>query len=121
MFFRMDNMLEVLFKDFMALLVTICNHRNSKKCKRLFAAYQMGLFQQIDIDNMEVTCHYFFYLLYPAVPHSGGRVLWYPVGCLICLSVFIFITTITCKYEWIFTKLGICNDIVEIRFGIANG
>ena len=25
------------------------------------------------------------------------------------------------KYQWIFTKLGMCIDIVEIYFGIANG
>ena len=25
------------------------------------------------------------------------------------------------KHQWIFTKLGLCFDIVEIWFGIANG
>ena len=25
------------------------------------------------------------------------------------------------KYQWIFAKLGMCIDIVEIWFGIANG
>ena len=25
------------------------------------------------------------------------------------------------KHQWIFTKLGMCVDIVEIWFGIANG
>ena len=25
------------------------------------------------------------------------------------------------KHEWIFTKLGMCIDIMEICFGIANG
>ena len=25
------------------------------------------------------------------------------------------------KHQWIYTKLGICIDIVEIWFGIANG
>ena len=25
------------------------------------------------------------------------------------------------KHQWIFTKLGMCIDIVEIWFGIANG
>ena len=25
------------------------------------------------------------------------------------------------KYQWIFTKLGMCIDTVEICFGIANG
>ena len=29
--------------------------------------------------------------------------------------------TITSKYQWIFTKLGMSVDIVEIWFGIANG
>ena len=29
--------------------------------------------------------------------------------------------TITCKYQWIFTKLSTCIDIVEIWFRIANG
>ena len=28
---------------------------------------------------------------------------------------------ITSKYQWIFTKLGMCIDIVQILFGIANG
>ena len=26
-----------------------------------------------------------------------------------------------CKHQWIFTKLGVCIDIVKIWFGIANG
>ena len=25
------------------------------------------------------------------------------------------------KYQWVFTKLGMCIDIVEFWFGIANG
>ena len=25
------------------------------------------------------------------------------------------------KHQWIFTKIGLCIDIVEIWFGIANG
>ena len=25
------------------------------------------------------------------------------------------------KHQWIFTKLGMCIDIVEVWFGIANG
>ena len=35
-------------------------------------------------------------------------------------SVFRF-RMITSKPQWIFTKLGMCIDIVEIWFGIANG
>ena len=42
-------------------------------------------------------------------------------GWMSCLFVRLYFhnRTITCKYEWIFTKL--CINIVEIRFGIANG
>ena len=25
------------------------------------------------------------------------------------------------KHQWIFTKLGVCIDIVEVWFGVANG
>ena len=35
-------------------------------------------------------------------------------------SVFGF-WKITSKHQWIFTKLGMCIDIVEFRFGFANG
>ena len=36
-------------------------------------------------------------------------------------SVFPFPDDNLSKYQWIFAKLGMCIDIVEIRFGIANG
>ena len=57
--------------------------------------------------------------------------LVYHVGCpcdqpSVCLdvcspSVFLFPDDSLSKYQWIFTKLDICIDIVEIWFGIANG
>ena len=37
-----------------------------------------------------------------------------------CPSIFHF-RMITSKHQWIFTKLGMCIDIVEIWFWIANG
>ena len=37
------------------------------------------------------------------------------------LSVFSLQDDNLSKYQWIFTKLYMCIDIVEIRFGIANG
>ena len=37
------------------------------------------------------------------------------------LSVFSLPYDNFCKYQWTFTKLGMCFDIVEIWFGIANG
>ena len=40
---------------------------------------------------------------------------------VIHLSVFLFLDNNLSKCQWIFTKLAICNDIVEIWFGIANG
>ena len=39
----------------------------------------------------------------------------------VCASVFSFPDDNLSKHQWIFTKLGMCIDIVEIWFGIANG
>ena len=36
-------------------------------------------------------------------------------------SVFSFPDNNLCKYQWIFTKLGVYIDIIEIWYGIANG
>ena len=36
-------------------------------------------------------------------------------------SIFLFPNDNLSKHQWIFTKLGMCIDIVEIWFGIANG
>ena len=36
-------------------------------------------------------------------------------------SVFSFLDKNFSKSQWIFTKLGMCIDIVAICFGIANG
>ena len=61
-------------------------------------------------------------------PPQDGGVLWFHVGhpCVcssvrqsyVSPSVFRFRMS---KHEQIFTKLGMCVDIVEIWFGIANG
>ena len=34
---------------------------------------------------------------------------------------FSFLDDNLSKHQWIFAKLGMCTDIVEIWFGIANG
>ena len=65
---------------------------------------------------------------------SGGYgwVLWHHVGCpcihpsfhqSICLSIRLYFRfrTITSKCPWIFTKLSVCINIVEIWYEIANG
>ena len=36
-------------------------------------------------------------------------------------SIVLFPENNLSKYQWIFTKLGMCIDIVEVWFGIANG
>ena len=38
-----------------------------------------------------------------------------------CPYVFLFLDDNLSKYEWIFIKLCICIDIMELWFGIANG
>ena len=37
------------------------------------------------------------------------------------MPIFSFPDDNLSKHQWIFTKLGMCIDIVEIWFGIANG
>ena len=37
------------------------------------------------------------------------------------MPMFSFPDDNLCKHQWIFTKLGMCIDIVKIWFGIANG
>ena len=65
-------------------------------------------------------------------PHNSGGVLWFHVGrpwvrpsvrpSVVRPSIrFSFPDDNLSKHQWIFTKLGMCIDIVEIWFGIANG
>ena len=37
------------------------------------------------------------------------------------MPIFSFPDDYSSKHQWIFTKLGMCIDIVKIWFGIANG
>ena len=37
------------------------------------------------------------------------------------MPVFLFQAENLSKHQWLFTKLGMCIDIVEIWFGINNG
>ena len=51
---------------------------------------------------------------------------WLSVRLSICPSVrpsvrFSFPDDNLSKHQWIFTKLGMCIDIMEVWFGIANG
>ena len=80
------------------------------------------------------TCFniFFFFFFYTSL-HNSGRVLWFYIGrpC-VCPSIcrplvlrpaihFSFPGDNLSKHQQIFTKLGMCIDIVEIWFGIANG
>ena len=42
------------------------------------------------------------------------------VRLFVILSVFSFLDDNMSKYQWIFTKFGMCIDIVEIWFAIAD-
>ena len=44
-----------------------------------------------------------------------------PSVCCLSIRFFLFPDDNLSKRQWIFTKLGMCIDIVEIWFGIANG
>ena len=37
------------------------------------------------------------------------------------MSIFLILEDNFSKYQWIFTNLGMCIDIVEICFGVSNG
>ena len=62
---------------------------------------------------------------------DSGHVLWFHIGCpcvclsillsVLCPSLFLFPDDSVNKYEWIFTKFGVCVDIVENWFRIASG
>ena len=78
----------------------------------------------------------YFFCAFHNLPHDSGRILWFHIGRLCvgpsihpfvihpsaCLSIFCFGTiTYLSKYWRIFTKLGVCIDIVGVWFEIANG
>ena len=64
-------------------------------------------------------CRLHFYI----PPHNSGGVLWFHVGrlCVHPSVRFSFPDDNLSKHQWVFTKLGMCIDIAEIWFGIANG
>ena len=74
-----------------------------------------------------LSCPYLFstFLLFGFIlPLSFFKFLWFLVGrpCVsVHPSVHFHFQMITSKHQWIFTRLGMCFDIVEIWFGIANG
>ena len=83
------------------------------------------------VQKLVLAKHRALYVFYTP-PHNSGGVLWFHVGrpCIrpsvrpsyVRPSVrFSFPDDNLSKHQWMFTKLGVCIDIVEIWFGIANG
>ena len=77
----------------------------------------------ISIKNVAVSSFY-------TPPHDSDEILWFHGGrSCVCPSVvhpsvhpsIFHFRMILSKHQWISTKLGMCIDIVEIWFGIANG
>ena len=61
-----------------------------------------------------------FLLPFYTPPHNSGGVLWFHMSVRPSVR-FSFPDDNLSKHPWIFTKLGMCIDIVDICFGIANG
>ena len=53
--------------------------------------------------------------------YSFTLIVHVSTGAFVRLSVLSFPDANFNKYQWMFTKLGICIHILEIWFGIANG
>ena len=82
-------------------------------------------------DNVLIFFFFFFLYLYTP-PHNSsgyyGFTLFVSASVHLSVhlsvvhqSVFLFADNNLSKFQWIFTKLGMCIDTVEIWFGIANG
>ena len=108
-----------------------CLRSESLETRKWFSGEQMPGWDSAHVWNdifSENTITSYFY----TPPHNSGGVLWFHVGhpC-VRLSVhpsyihpsvrFSFPDDNMSKHQWIFTKLGMCIDIMEIWFGIANG
>ena len=76
----------------------------------------------IDSDSLDEIVDGNWVAFY-TLSHESGQILWFHVRCLcICPSICIsFPDDNLNKYQWIFTKHGVCIDIIEIWFLIANG
>ena len=56
------------------------------------------------------------------IPHHTIVVGYYGFMLDVLLSIpILFMDDNLSKHQWIFTKLGMCIDILEIWFGIADG
>ena len=70
----------------------------------------------------DVWCTKFAKIIFLSWPfytlsHDSVTVLWFHIGAYVSVHVSVYLS----KYQWIFTKLGICIDIVEAGLGGAVG
>ena len=79
----------------------------------IFGSCDCGYPSIIIIPHHTIVAGYYGFTLDVRV--SVRRTYVHPSGC------FSFPDDNFSKHQWIFTKLGMCIDIVEIWFGIANG
>ena len=87
-----------------------------KICKEIMFAFISLIF----IPSLTVVAGYYDFTL---VVHVSVCLSIHPfIHPSICrMSVFLFLYNNLSKYQWIFAKLGMYIDIVEIWFWIANG
>ena len=72
----------------------------------------------IFIPSHKIVGRYYGFML---VGYVSSRLSVHLSLCCLCPSIFLFPDHNLSECQWIFTKLGMCIDIVEIWFGIANG
>ena len=70
-----------------------------------------------DIPHHTIVAGYYGFTLNVCVPVHPSYVHPFVLPSILIL----FPDDDLSKHQWIFTKLGMCIDIVEIWFGIANG
>ena len=84
-----------------------------------------SIFDRFICPLLDSGRYYHFTFISP--PHDSGGVSWFHIGSLcVCpsgvpSSIFLFPDDGLSECQWVFTKLGMCIDIVRIWFGIANG
>ena len=93
---------------------------HSKRVNILYRLINLSL--HIFIPHHTIIMGYYSFMLEvclsvrPSIVHPSAHPLYTRPS--VCIS---FPDDDLSKHQWIFTKLGMCIDIVEICFGIANG
>ena len=121
-----------LHMNLVSASATSCLPTNSCNLESLVLTSLSIISQFFSLYNIVSLCKTVTDCYYYTPPHNSGGILWFHVGRpwvrpSVRPSVrrtfvrFSFPDDNLSKHQWIFIKLGICNDIVEIWLGIANG